>query len=463
MRLEDTIVAICTPIGQSGIGIVRMSGDKAFKIAKKIFVPSRRKKISWTSSFKMYYGWIVDPETGKRIDEVLLSLMRAPRTYTREDIVEINCHGGPVVLRKTLEICLKQGARLAEPGEFTKRAFINGRIDLSQAESVLDIVQAKTEKSLQLAVKGLEGGISRCISSLREELINVLVPLEAEIDFCEEDIEITSKEKKEKSLNELLQRIDRLLDRAKSFQFYREGVKTVIVGKTNVGKSSLLNALLERERAIVSHIPGTTRDTIEETINIKGVPVRIVDTAGLKKVKDTLEEEGVKRTHFSIREADLLLVMVDGSSSLNEEDEKVFETVKKLKKKFLLIINKIDLPQKNDQEKLKKSFPNVFPIKISATKPLNLDKLKTEIANIILNEVSLEDSEDFIMNLRQKNCLEKAKECIIRAKEGLKKGLSEEFLALELREAIGYLDEITGKRLTEEVLDRIFSNFCIGK
>jgi len=462
MTLEDTIVAISTPVGEAGIGIVRMSGERAFFIAKKIFLPSRTTRICWSSSFKIYYGWIVDPETGERIDEVLLSLMRAPRTYTRQDIVEINCHGGAVVLRKTLELCLKLGARLAEPGEFTKRAFLNGRIDLSQAESVLEIVQAKTEKSLQLALRSLEGRLLNHILSLRDEVVNILSSLEAEIDFCEEEIEIISREEKKRCLDELLQKVEYLLERAKTSGVFREGVKVVIAGKTNVGKSSLLNTLLERERAIVSEIPGTTRDTIEEIINIKGFPVKIVDTAGLETAKDPLGKEGVKRTHGSLQQADLVLLMVDGSSPLRKEDREVFALVKDLKKKFLPVINKIDLPQKIEKNELKNIFPHLPLMEISATRGDNLDRLKNEIANLILREISL-NSEDFMINLRQKNCLEKAKECISKAKEGLESGLSEEFLALELREGIRYLDEITGRNLGDEVLERIFSNFCIGK
>ncbi|RLE12904.1 tRNA uridine-5-carboxymethylaminomethyl(34) synthesis GTPase MnmE [Candidatus Aerophobetes bacterium] len=462
MISEDTIVAISTPIGSSGIGIVRMSGDKAFVIARKIFSPSSRTKVSWTSSFKMYHGWILDPETKEPVDEVILSLMRAPRTYTREDVVEINCHGGLVPLRKILEICLREGARLAEPGEFTKRAFLNGRIDLSQAESVLEIVQAKTEKTLNLAIKSLRGELSNHILSIREEMIDILSILEAEIDFAEEEIEILPEKEKEKYLDNLIQKLENLLDRAKTSQVYREGIKAVIAGKTNVGKSSLLNTLLERERAIVSHIPGTTRDTIEETINIKGFPVCIIDTAGLGIAKNPLDEEGAKRTRNSLKMADIILRMGDGSSSLEKEDEKVFATVKELKKQTLLIINKIDLPQRINKNKLREIFPHLHPVEISATQGSGLGRLKTEIANLILKKIT-PTSEDLMINMRQKNCLEKTKKCLIRAKEGLENNLSVEFLALEMREGIEHLDELTGRSLGEEVLNRIFSRFCIGK
>jgi len=459
---KDTIAAISTPIGQAGIGIVRMSGDRAFDIAKRIFSPSSQTKISWNSSFKMFYGWVIDPDTGEKVDEVLLSLMKAPRTYTREDIVEINCHGGIVPLRKVLEICIKQGARLAEPGEFTRRAFLNGRIDLSQAESVLDVVQAKTEKSLKLAVKSLGGELSRRVSSIREKIVDLLSLMEAEIDFTEEDIQVLDKEEKEKRISSLIEKVGNLIEKANTGQIYREGVKVVIAGRTNVGKSSLLNTLLARERAIVSHIPGTTRDTIEEIVNIKGFPVCMIDTAGIGNFNTLLEKESVKRTCDSLKIADIVLLMVDGSSPLTEEDENAISLVKKLKKQTLLLINKIDLPQKIDKGKLKNLFPDTSPVEISALKGTGLEKLKERIAKLILEKVA-PDSEEIMVNLRQKDCLEKAKSCLLRAKEGLKKDVSVEFLAFELREAISHLDEITGRRLGEEILDRIFSQFCIGK
>ncbi|MBE0477956.1 tRNA uridine-5-carboxymethylaminomethyl(34) synthesis GTPase MnmE [Candidatus Aerophobetes bacterium] len=462
MIREDTIAAISTPIGTSGIGIVRMSGDKAFSIAKKIFYPPTHTRVNWSSSLKMHYGWIVDPETKERVDEVLLSLMQAPRTYTREHVVEINCHGGVVPLRKVLEICLKQGARLAQPGEFTKRAFLNGRIDLSQAESVLDIVQAKTEKALKMAVKAQAGELSKLIHSLREDMVDILSLLEAEIDFAHEEIEMLPEKEKERYLNSSIQKVENLLERAKTSQVYREGVKTVIAGKTNVGKSSLLNNLLERERAIVSSIPGTTRDTIEETINIKGFPVILIDTAGLGAIRNLLVKKSMERTHHSLIEADIILLMVDGSSPLEKEDKEIFVRVKNLNKQLLLIINKIDLPQRIDKNKLKEDFPDLAPVEISATKGTGIDKLKEDVAKCILKKVHPID-EEFMVNVRQNECLKKTKKCLLRAKESLRNRLSEEFLALEIREAIASLDEITGKRLGEEVLDRIFSNFCIGK
>ncbi|MBC7189112.1 tRNA uridine-5-carboxymethylaminomethyl(34) synthesis GTPase MnmE [Candidatus Aerophobetes bacterium] len=459
---QDTIAAISTPLGYSGIGIVRMSGEKSFSIAKKIFLPGKKRKMCWERSFKMHYGWIIDPRTKEVVDEVLLSLMKAPSTYTREDIVEINCHGGPVALRRVLDICLSQGARLAKPGEFTLRAFLNGRIDLSQAESVLDIVQAETEKSLKMAVNALRGSLSRTINHLRDKMVELLSCIEAEIDFCEEDIEILSKHRKEKIISDLLRDIKELIEKAKTSQIYREGIKVVILGKVNVGKSSLLNSLLEKERAIVSTIPGTTRDTIEEMINIEGYPCRIIDTAGFCQVKDEVEKESIKRTLLSLKQADIVILMVDGSSPLEKQDFEIFSFVKELKKELIVVINKIDLPLKMDEEILEKNFPSSPPVKISATRGINIEKLKEKIKTLILKKL-VPSSDEFMINLRHKNLLEKAHMSLERAQKALKEKLSEEFIAVELREAIGYLDEITGRKLEGEVLERIFSNFCIGK
>ncbi len=458
--MDDTIVAISTPIGESGIGIVRISGKNSFLLAKKIFTPSKKSKINWSSSFKIHYGWVIDPENSERIDEVLLTLMKAPRTYTKEDIVEINCHGGPIPLRKTLEICLKLGARLAEPGEFTKRAFLNGRIDLAQAESVLDIIQAKTEKSLQLALKGLKGELSQRIFSLKEKIIEFLSFLEAELNFSQEELKFLSRKDKEKYLNNILSSINSLLEAFRTGMIYREGVKAVIAGKTNVGKSSLFNALAQRERVIVTHIPGTTRDTIEEIINVKGFPLRLIDTAGLRGVKDPVEKEGVRRAYAIIEEADIVLLMLDGSIPLNKEDRVILNRVKK--KNLLVLLNKVDLPSKIDKEKVKSLFPEKSLLKISATKGTNLEKLKKEITRLILKEVT-PSCNSFLINIRQKEALQLTKKSILRAVEALMQGLSEEFLAIDLQEGLKHLKEITGEVVEDEVLDHIFSNFCIGK
>ncbi len=461
MSLEDTIAAFSTPVGESGIGIVRVSGGRAFSIARKIFQPPRGKKIDWTSSFRTHYGWVVDPETEESVDEVLLALMRAPKTYTREDIVEINCHGGPIPLRKTLELSLKYGARLAEPGEFTKRAFLKGRIDLSQAESVLDVVQARTEKDLELAMHQLKGDLSRKISGIKKEMVDLLSYLEAEIDFGYEDIAPLSNKRKESRLKQILAMIDSLLETGKTSRIYREGLKAVIIGKPNVGKSCLLNTLLQKERAIVSRSPGTTRDTIEEMILIKGFPLWIIDTAGLREVESSVEEQALRRTRGKIEEAHIILLMVDGSRPLSQEDESIFRGIEK--KKTLAVINKIDLPQKVDRERIRHFFPWQRIVEISATQEINLAQLKEEIANFALGEAILPSSNSLIINLRQQCALELTKQNLNRVFDDLREDFPEELIAFDLREGICRLGEITGEVVTDEILDEIFSRFCIGK
>jgi len=461
MILKDTIAAIATPIGESGIGIVRMSGKNSFSIARKIFRPPPGKKINWNSSFKIHYGWIIDPETKELVDEVLLTLMRAPRSYTRENIVEINCHGGPLPLRKTLQLTLRLGARLAEAGEFTKRAFLNGRIDLVQAESVLEIVQAKTEKNLKIATAQLKGGLSEKIKELKKKMVDFLSYLEAEIEFGEEDIKFFSEKNKKGRLKEILARIDFLLEMARIGRVHKEGLKAVIVGRPNVGKSTLLNSLLQRERAIVSYIPGTTRDTIEEMINIKGFPLWIIDTAGLREIEDKIEEEAVRRTHSKLKEASIILLMIDGSLPLEEEDILIFQRIEK--EKTLLVINKIDLPRRINKERLKPFFSDQKIIEISAREEINLEELKEKITEFVLKEVTLSSDDSFILNIRQEQALGKAKENIERALRGLEGKLSEELIAFDLKEGINRLGEITGEVFADDILDHIFSRFCIGK
>ncbi|MEA1965285.1 MAG: tRNA uridine-5-carboxymethylaminomethyl(34) synthesis GTPase MnmE [Candidatus Aerophobetes bacterium] len=461
MSLNDTIAAIATPLGYSGIGIVRMSGDQSLPIARRIFQPWQRKKIDWKSSFTIHYGWIINPETGEDVDEVLLTLMRAPKTYTREDIVEINCHGGPVPLRKILNLTLRWGACLAEPGEFTKRAFLNGRIDLMQAEGVLDIVQAKTEKGLEAALNQLEGKLSKKINSLEEEIINLLSDFEAEIDFAYEDIKFLSPKEAKKHLHKILIDINCLLEMNQLDKIYREGIKLVIAGKPNVGKSTLLNALLQRKRAIVTPTPGTTRDTIEEVVNIKGFPLRIIDTAGLKKAGNKIEKEALKQTYSKLEEADIILLMLDGSVPLNGEDNWLYEKIKK--EKTLALINKIDLPQRINKEKISPLFSKEKRIEISAKEETNLQKLIEKLANLMLNQVIPTSNSRIAVNLRQKKILEKVRKNIRRALQGVEKKRDKELVSFELREGLKRLGEITGKQINEEILNNIFSRFCIGK
>jgi len=466
--LDDTIAAIATSLGESGIGIVRISGKDTLKIADRIFVSKIGKSPSQFKTYTIHYGWVVEDAAGIKkdllapkefIDEAILTVMRAPYSYTRQDVVEINCHGGPVPLRKTLELVLKYGARLAEPGEFTKRAFLNGRIDLTQAEAVLEIVRAKTEASLRLGTNRLKGLLSKEFLKLREEILNILVLLEANIDFPEEEIGSLDKEKINKRINELIEKTDKLLKTYNYGRIFSEGIKVVICGKPNVGKSSLLNALLKEERAIVTPIPGTTRDTLEEMIDIRGIPIRIVDTAGIIEPKDLVEKEAIKRAKRYIKEADLIILVFDGSKKLSQED--IF-LIKKLKKKLVLpVINKIDLKQKIERKIIEKYFSQI--LEISAKRIQNIDKLEEKIESFVYNKKIELAPPEVVITLRQKEVLEKIRNYLKEAKNSLENNLSIEFVSQDLKEGLNYLDQLLGKSFNEHLLDKIFSQFCIGK
>jgi tRNA modification GTPase len=462
MFSDETIAAVSTPLGEGGIGIVRLSGKDSVRIAAKIFRSPGNKRLKDLKSHRIIYGFINDPSTGKKIDEVLVSVMRAPHSYTREDIVEINCHSGMPILRKTLDMVLKRGARLAEPGEFTKRAFINGRIDLSQAEAVLDLIRSRTDESRRIALEQLQGGVSETITALRDRLTNVCADIEAYIDFPEDEIEAAS----EKELLGLMRGIGKelrtLLKTYDEARFFREGLYTAIVGRPNVGKSSLLNALLKKERAIVTEIPGTTRDVIEECLNIKGLPLRIMDTAGIREVEDMAEREGVKRSLKSIDNADLVIAILDQSEPLQPEDFDIIEKVKN--KNTIFVLNKCDL-QKNDKKSLPAGVVNPLSciLEVSATRGDGLEELKESIFSSCLRDWKEEREGVVVTNIRHKLSIEKAEASVGRAVDALTGDQPLEIVALELREALDSLGEIVGVVTTEDILNKIFSDFCIGK
>jgi tRNA modification GTPase len=457
---NETIAAISTPIGVSGIGIVRISGSLAESIAKRLFKP--KSKLLQLISHHFHYGEIVDPQNGDFIDEVLLVLMKAPRTYTREDILEIHCHGGYFILQKILELVLSEGARIALPGEFTKRAFLNGRIDLTQAEAVIDLINAKTMASLEIANRQLRGDFFRELSFLKEGMIERLALIEAHLDFPEEDIEAISLGEMKRSLKEMIEKLGEWIDSYEEGRIFREGISCAIVGKTNVGKSSLLNVLLKEERAIVTPIPGTTRDLIEEVLNINGIPVRLIDTAGLRKAIDSIEEEGVKRARERVAESDFILLMVDGSRPIDIDDLEIFEEVKG--KKRVVVMNKKDLRSMISLKEMKDRFPGDPIVSISALKNEGIEELKEAIyALLIHREVRPSPEYLIIANLRHKRALDQAKESLSSTLEGLEKGASLEFIAFEMRSALEALGEVVGETTSEEVLNHIFEQFCIGK
>lgn len=462
--IDDTISAISTPRGEGGIGIVRISGTKAIQIAKQLFrVPSKNglRKVNSLKSYTLNYGFVVEPETEEIIDEILLSVMKAPRSYTKEDVVEFNCHGGDLPLRKTLELTLRMGARLAEPGEFTKRAFINGRIDLAQAEAVIDVIRSKTDLSRKVAVNQLSGKLSEKIDELRSSLIEILAEVEASIDFPTEELDFMDLTEMQNRTENVLRELERLIMTADEGRILREGVDVAIVGRPNVGKSSLLNTLLQQERAIVTEIPGTTRDTIEEYINIEGIPLKLTDTAGISRTEDIIEKAGIERAKALLDRAELLLLVFDVSQPLTEDDIQLLELCRE--KQVIVILNKIDLPEVLSSVQIKEHLPNRPIVRTSMLTEFGVDELKSTIVDTLT--VGDVVSSDFVMitNLRHLDALKKAKESLEQAFRTLMNEMPPELVAVDLRGALDQLGIIVGETTNDDILDRIFSQFCIGK
>ncbi len=460
INLDDTIVAISTPIGEGGIGIVRLSGRDSIKIADRMFRSKDGKSVSGYESYTTHYGFIYNG--AGEIDEVILTVMKAPRSYTKEDIVEINCHGGIVPLKEVLELSLKHGARLAQPGEFTKRAFLNGRIDLIEAEAVLDIIRAKTDLSLKYAMKQLEGGLSKRINLLKEKILDILADVEASIDFPEEDIDFSSDETQLKNIDSILNELNLLIDESKTGIILREGILAVICGKPNVGKSTLLNTLLKKERAIVTPVPGTTRDTIEESINIKGMQLRLVDTAGITETDNPVEIEGITRTKKYVEDADIILFLLDNNTPLEGDDAKIANLIEG-SKNALVIINKIDLEPKLNLEKINEILPNRSIIKTCAKGGAGISDLEDEIAKLVFKGGVISSDEAIITNARHRDALVRTKDALIEAKEDTVNDKGAEFISIDIREALDSIGIIIGEVYTEELLERIFSKFCVGK
>ena len=460
MREFDTICAIATPIGEGGVAIIRISGEKSLEIADKIFVGKNKKDLKDMKTYTMRYGNIVDIDTEEIIDDVILSYMKAPRSYTGENVIEVNCHGGVVATNRVLNQIVKAGARLAEPGEFTKRAFLNGRIDLSQAEATMDIIKAKTELSMKSAIMQSRGALSKEIGELRKYLLNVLALIEYAVDFTEDDEDIVDDNlvaQIKDGINKTLSRINSLLKNADEGKIIRDGLNLVIVGKPNVGKSSLLNSLLREKRAIVTDIPGTTRDIIEEYINLDGIPIRITDTAGIRDTEDMVEKIGVERSKEKIEEADLVILMLDTSRELDDEDKVIIDSVRD--KKYLALLNKVDL-----ECKLSKEFIDSLDrkIEISAKTGFGIENLKEEIKNLFFNgEI---DSESLIIsNTRHKQALYRSLENCNLALEKLNLNEYLDLISIYVTSAMKALGEITGDELEEDLLNKIFSEFCVGK
>jgi tRNA modification GTPase TrmE len=454
--LFDTIAAISTPKGEGGIAIIRISGDKSFEILDKIFV--KKNPNANLGFYKLNYGFIKDGE--KTVDEVMAVRLKAPKSYTCEDIVEINCHGGTLVSEKVLELVLRNGARHAESGEFTKRAFMNGRIDLSQAEAVMDIIQGKTEKSVSLSLDQLRGDLRDKVNQFKKALLDITAHVNVVLDYPEEGIDDPLPAELRNNLEKVYEEANRLIDSYDTGKKIKEGIKTVIVGKPNVGKSTLLNALLHEERAIVTHVAGTTRDVIEEIINIKGVPLVLVDTAGIRKTDDIVENIGVEKSKQFIGKADLVLLVLDASKELENEDIEVINQIKENKKKVIVLLNKIDLNKKINLEG--HNLENI--VEISAKDNIGIEDMQEKIYSYIVEEDVENSSEKLIItNIRHKTALEKTKDAIKNIFETIDTGLPMDLISVDLKEALDSLSEITGEISSEDILDHVFGNFCVGK
>ena len=454
--LFDTIAAISTPKGEGGIAIIRISGDKSFEILDKIFV--KKNPNANLGFYKLNYGFIKDGE--KIVDEVMAVRLKAPKSYTCEDIVEINCHGGTLVSEKVLELVLRNGARHAESGEFTKRAFMNGRIDLSQAEAVMDIIQGKTEKSVSLSLDQLRGDLRDKVNQFKKALLDITAHVNVVLDYPEEGIDDPLPAELRNNLEKVYEEANRLIDSYDTGKKIKEGIKTVIVGKPNVGKSTLLNALLHEERAIVTHVAGTTRDVIEEIINIKGVPLVLVDTAGIRKTDDIVENIGVEKSKQFIGKADLVLLVLDASKELENEDIEVINQIKENKKKVIVLLNKIDLNKKINLAG--HNLENI--VEISAKDNIGIEDMQEKIYSYIVEEDVENSSEKLIItNIRHKTALEKTKDAIKNIFETIDMGLPMDLISVDLKEALDSLSEITGEISSEDILDHVFGNFCVGK
>ncbi len=455
VNLDDTIAAISTPVGSGGISIVRISGSEAIEIANKLFIPRKGKPLAERKSHTISYGNLV--YKGEVCDEVLVSLMRAPNTYTREDVVEINCHGGIRAVTAVLEAVLKSGARLAEPGEFTKRAFLNGRLDLTQAEAVIDIINAKTDKSREAALKRLDGRLCRKIKALREDILTMIAHIEAAIDYPEHDDETMTYSMIADGVHRVSGAVQGLIDGADIGRIYNEGIKTVILGRPNVGKSSLLNAVIDEERAIVTDIPGTTRDVLEELINIGGIPLKLIDTAGIRDTDNAIEKIGVEKSRKLAEEADLVLLMLDGSRKMTDEDRELISLSEN--KKRIILINKTDLEQNIALDEIS----TLDPIFVSVKTDMGIEQLYDRIKEMFLKGDIAENDEALISNERNKNSLYKAKLHLDNVLETVNNRMPEDFISMDLTQAYESLGEITGESLEEDIIDKIFSEFCLGK
>ena len=455
---DDTIAAVATAMGEGGIGIVRISGENALSILEKVFCSVKNRP---TENRKLTYGFVTDNFTGEKIDEVMAVYMKAPHSYTAEDVVEIQCHGSIVSLRKILALVLKNGARLAEPGEFTKRAFLNGRLDLSQAEAVIDLVRAKSDKTFDVALSQLEGSFSKKIKEIRSDLVDILVNITVNIDYPDEDIEVITYENLISGLGNVKAKVDSLLATADTGRILREGLNIAIIGKPNVGKSSLMNALLRETRAIVTEIPGTTRDTIEEALTIRNIPVKLTDTAGIRHTDDVIEKIGIEKSKESFNKADLVIFMVDNSRPLDDEDREIIEYIGD--RKVLAVINKTDLENRLDISEIKRKLPNGIFIETSMAREDGISRIEDEIENLVYGGKVKQNDSMMVTNVRHKALLEEASSALRDAASMAGAGEALEFLEIDVNRACEALGEIIGEAVNEDIINEVFARFCLGK
>jgi tRNA modification GTPase len=458
----DTIAAISTPMGEGAIAIVRLSGDGAIQIADKLFQGMGEKRLINVPTHTIHYGHLLDPKTEEVVEEVMVSVMKGPKTFTKEDVIEINCHGGIVSVNRVLQLVLKNGARLAEPGEFTKRAFLNGRIDLSQAEAVMDLIRAKTDRAMNVALGQMEGRLSRLVKSLRQEILEILAHVEVNIDYPEYDDveEMTHKMLREKA-SFVREEINKLLKTSEQGKILREGLSTVIVGRPNVGKSSLLNSLVHENKAIVTDVPGTTRDVIEEYVNVRGVPLRLLDTAGIRETEDIVERIGVERSRAVLREADLILLVLNYSDELTEEDENLFKVVEGMD--VIVIVNKTDLPQKIDLERVHQLAKDHRIVTTSLLEDRGIDELEEAIAGLFFGGELDAGDQTYVSNSRHIALLHQSLQAIEDALEGVEMGTPIDIVQIDLTRTWELLGEIIGDSVHESLIDQLFSQFCLGK
>ena len=455
--MEETIAAIATAYGEGGIGIVRISGPKTFEILEKVFIPAR----SGIINRKLTYGYVEDPKSGQKIDEVLAVFMKEPYTYTKEDVAEIHCHGSMVSLRKTLELVLRQGARMADPGEFTKRAFLNGRLDSSQAEAVIDLIRAKTDKTFDVALGQLDGQLSQKVIHIRKALLDLLVNVTVNIDYPDEDIEEMTYEELEIEISQINDMIEKLLVTADTGRIIREGLNVAIIGKPNVGKSSLMNELLKETRAIVTDIPGTTRDTIEEVVSIKNIPVRLTDTAGIRKTDDTIEKMGIEKSKKTFNEADLIIFVMDSSREISQEDQEIIQYIGD--RRAVVLINKIDLGKSWNREKVETVMPNASVVETSLLKKVGIEEIEQVILDMVYSGEVKQNESLMVTNVRHKELLEKAKDALADARHMTLEREALDFIEVDLKNAYEWLGEIIGETVSDDIINEVFSRFCLGK